>query len=131
MTKSEKLTVIRERLKINNDDIDEKHISIMVIMGYLNALSKAGLIESAWNIKPKGDSIIALCEEFDWKPDDEEIRAFVEEMINPYEKSFFMFLLKRYRDDREGLIGEFKKNIEKLEAGEVIDFPESSSEFSS
>ena len=109
MTKPEKLTAILERLKSKGTDIDGAHISSMVIVGYLDDLAKAGVIESAWNMTPIGNNIRAICEEFDWKPDDDEIKAFVMEMVGPREQAPFMLIIKKYRDDREALLEDFKK----------------------
>ena len=109
MTKEEKLEAILERLKASGTDIDGGHISLMVIIGYLDDLTKKGLIESSWNMMPIGNSVRAICEEFDWKPDDDEIKAFVMEMVGPREQAAFMFMIKKYRDDREGLLEDFKK----------------------
>lgn len=109
MNKEEKLTAILERLKAAGTDIDGAHISLMVIVGYLDDLTKQGLIESAWTMMPTGNSVRAICEEFDWKPDDDEIKAFVMEMIGPQEQAAFMFMIKKYRDDREGLLEDFEK----------------------
>jgi hypothetical protein len=109
MNKAEKLTAILERLKTKGTDIDGAHISSMVIIGYLDDLTKAGIIESAWTMLPIGQNVRAICEEFDWKPDDDEIKAFVMEMVDPREQAPFMFMIKKYRDDREGLLEEFKK----------------------
>ena len=109
MNKAEKLAAILERLKTKGTDIDGAHISSMVIVGYLDDLAKAGIIESAWTMLPIGQNIRAICEEFDWKPDDDEIKAFVMEMVEPKEQAPFMFMIKKYRDDREGLLEEFKK----------------------
>jgi hypothetical protein len=109
MNKAEKLTAILERLKTRGTDIDGAHISSMVIVGYLDDLAKEGVIESAWNMTPLGSNIRAICEEFDWKPDDDEIKAFVMEMVEPKEQAPFMLIIKKYRDDRQGLLEDFKK----------------------
>lgn len=109
MNREEKLTAILERLKSKGTDIDGGHISAMVIVGYLDDLAKQGLIESAWTMMPIGNTVRAICEEFDWKPDDDEIRAFVMEMVEPKEQPPFMYMIRKYRDDREGLLEDFKK----------------------
>lgn len=114
MTKPEKLTAILERLKSKGTDIDGAHISSMVIVGYLDDLAKEGVIESAWNMTPIGNNIRAICEEFDWKPDDDEIKAFVMEMVQPQEQAPFMLLVKKYRDDRNGLLEDFQKAKETM-----------------
>lgn len=114
MNRQEKLTAILERLKKKGADIDGAHISAMVITGYLCDLAKMGLIESAWEMTPVGNTIRSVCEEFDWKPDDDEIKAFVMEMIDRREQPPFMFMLKKYRDDREGLAEDFRKAKEQM-----------------
>ena len=112
MTKSEKIEAILERLKKKNTDIAESHISAMVITGYLDDLAKVGIIESAFTMTPIGASVRAICEEFDWKPDDDELKAFVSEMIAPNDQAPFCYILKKYRDDRQGLLKEFKEAID-------------------
>lgn len=114
MNRQEKLEAILERLKKKGADIDGGHVSAMVIVGYLDDLAKQGLIESAWTMTPVGNTIRSVCEEFDWKPDDDEIKAFVMEMVEPKERPPFMFMIKKYRDDREGLIEDFKKAKEQM-----------------
>lgn len=114
MTQEQKLTAILERLKEKGESIDGGHISAMVIIGYLDDLTKEGLIESAWNITPIGQRVRSICDEFEWKPDDDEIKAFVMEMIEPKERAPFMFMIKKYRDDREGLLEDFKRTKETL-----------------
>ena len=114
MTRQEKLTAILERLKAKGADIDGGHVSAMVIVGYLDDLAKEGLIESAWTMMPIGQTVRSICEEFDWKPDDDEIMAFVMEMVEPKERPAFMFMIKKYRDNREGLLEDFKKAKENL-----------------
>jgi hypothetical protein len=116
MNKAEKLTAILERLKTRGTDIDGAHISSMVIVGYLDDLAKEGVIESAWNMTPLGSNIRAICEEFDWKPDDDEIKAFVMEMVEPKEQAPFMLIIKKYRDDRQGLLEDFKHAKEDFDA---------------
>jgi hypothetical protein len=112
MTKPEKIKAILERLKKENTEISEAHISAMVISGYLDDLSKVGIIESAFGMTPLGTSVRAICEEFDWKPDDDELKAFVSEMIDANDRAPFFYMLKKYRDDRQGLLKEFKEMVE-------------------
>ena len=115
MTRQEKLTAILERLKAKDVDIDSNHISAMVITGYLDDLSKLGLIESAFALTNTGSTVRAVCNEFDWTPNDDEVKAFVMEMVEPNERAPFMFIVKKWRDDRDGLIEEFKKTKEILQ----------------
>lgn len=117
MNREEKLTAILERIKAIGTDIDGGHISAMVIVGYLDDLAKQGLIESAWTMLPVGNNVRAICEEFDWKPSDDEIKAFVMEMIEPKDQPPFMYMIRKYRDDRESLLEDFKRS--KDEHGEA------------
>jgi hypothetical protein len=113
MTKPEKIKAILARLKKENADIAEAHISAMVITGYLDDLAQAGIIESAFAMTPVGRSVRSICEEFDWKPTDEDLIAFVSNMVGPEERVGFLFMLKKYRDDRTGLLTEFKAMMDK------------------
>lgn len=114
MTNDEKFKAIIERLKAEDAEFEPAHISAMVLVGYLDDLAKAGVIESAYTVTKSGTSIRAICEEFDWKPSDQDILAFVSEMVEAPERPAFMFILKKYRDNREGLLEEFEKSKDTL-----------------
>jgi hypothetical protein len=109
MTNEEKFNAIIDRCKANGWNISPEFVSMMVVTGYLADMEKAGIVESAFKVTPLGSRVIAICEEFDWKPTNEDFLVFVMEMVDEYDKAPFMHLLKRYRDDREGLLIEFKK----------------------
>lgn len=109
MTREEKFTAIIERLKEKGVDFDPSHISVMVIIGYMDDLAKKGLVESAFEFSDAGRRVRAICEEFDWKPDDNEIRSFVMEMVEQPERVPFAYMIRRYRDDRENFLLEFEK----------------------
>ena len=81
MTTEEKYKAITEKLKNKNIDFDPIHISSMVVIGYLNDLAKLGLIETEYKITEMGENVRAICEEFDWKPSDEEIIR-IENLLN-------------------------------------------------
>ena len=117
MTQDEKFTAIVDRLKLKSIEIDPTHISAMVIVGYLDDLAKKGLIESAYALLPNGKTVRAICEEFDWKPSDDEIKAFVISMVDPGERVAFAYMVKRYRDDREKFLEEFDE-FKKAQQGE-------------
>ena len=120
MTKQEKLTAILERLKEKGTDFDGGHMSMMVICGYLDDLSKLGLIESAFAVTPMGKNIQAICEEYDWKPEDDEVKAFDKQMVEPAQQAPFMYMIKKWRDDREGLKEDFKKALESGDMGQTF-----------
>jgi hypothetical protein len=109
MTNNQKFGGIKARLAEIGEDLGPEHISVMVIIGYLNKLDKLGVIESAFKVPPLGQSVVSICEEFDWKPADKEIEDFVNEMVEPVNRAGFLFLLKRYRDDREKMTEEIKR----------------------
>ena len=109
MTNEEKFHAIVERLKAEGWLENPQMISVMVIINYLDKLEEMGIISSAFNMSPKGKNISAVCEEFDWKPSDEDITRFCNEMVEGVDKAGFTFIVKRYRDDRDGLIEEIKK----------------------
>lgn len=109
MTNEEKFQGIIERMKKIGEDLDPHHVSVMVIIGYLDALQKKGLIECAFNMTPVGNKIMSICDEFEWKPSDVEVRNFVNEMVDEQDRPAFGYMIKRYRDDREGLFEEIER----------------------
>jgi hypothetical protein len=109
MTDQEKFAAIIERLKGIGSDFDTTHISVMVIVGYLDDLQTIGLIQSAFDITQSGKAVRAICEEFDWKPSDDEIKAFVIDMVPQPDRAAFAYMIRRYRDDREKFISEFEE----------------------
>jgi hypothetical protein len=113
MTREEKFKVIVEKLKEKVIDFDPAHISAMAIIGYLDDLSKYDLVQSAYEITESGKTLKAICEEVNWTPDDDEIKAFVLSMVEKNEQSALAYLIMRYRDDRENLlkeVTEYKKS---------------------
>lgn len=109
MTTQEKLKAILDRVPSLDKDYTEDHISMMVITGYLNDLSESGLLMSSHVVTPTGKSVIAVCEEFDWKPSDKHIDMFVNEMVEPEDRRGFLYFIREYRDNREKLMEKIKK----------------------
>ena len=120
MTREQKLIAILERLKEKGTDFDGGHMSMMVICSYLDDLGKLGLIESAFDVTPMGKTIASICEEFDWKPDDDEVKAFVMQMVEPGQQAPFMYMIRKWRDDREGLKKDFKEALESGDMGDAF-----------
>lgn len=108
MSNDEKYNAILERIKQTESDFEPQAISMMVIIGYLQKLVELGVIESEFKVTDKGDAVMAICEEFDWKPSDQEVFDFVSAMVPKEDQLAFAFLIKRYRDDREALLAEWK-----------------------
>ena len=109
MTNEEKFTAIVERLKAEGWLDDPNIISVMVIIDYLDKLEKMKLIECAFNMTSTGRKIASICDEFDWKVSDLDIRRFVDDMVDEADRIGFSYMIKRFRDDREGLVEEVKK----------------------
>ena len=109
MTTEEKFTAIVERLKADGWCDDPNIVSVMMIINYLDKLEKEGLVECAFSMSDKGRTIAAICEEFDWQPSDLDVRRFIDEMVEKEDGPAFSYMIKRWRDDREGLLEEVKK----------------------
>lgn len=109
MTNEEKFAAIVERLKAEGWIDDPTIISVMVIIDYLDKLEKMKLIECAFNMTPVGSKIADICHEFMWLPSDLDIRRFVDDMVDEVDRIGFSYMIKRFRDDKEGLIEEVKK----------------------
>ena len=109
MTSEEKFKGIVERLRAEGWCDDPSYISVMVIIHYMDNLQKLGVIECAFNMTPMGTKIADICEEFDWKPTNEDVLRFVTEMVEQPDQAGFAYMINRYRDDREGLMEEIKK----------------------
>lgn len=110
MTNDEKLNAIVERAKVNGWNIDPSYISVMVIVSYLDKLRSENLIDTTFTITPMGEGVSAICEEFDYKPSNEDIFSFVHEMVDNEDHKTFCYLLMRFRDEREELLEQIKKN---------------------
>lgn len=109
MTNEEKFTAIVERLKAKGWLENPQMISVMVIINYLDKLEELGMVSSAFNMSQKGKNIAAVCEEFDWKPSDEDIIRFCDEMVEDVDKVGFTFIVKQYRDDREKILDDIDR----------------------
>lgn len=108
MTQDEKFKAIVERLNTKSIEIDPGTISALVLAGYLDDLAHAGALESGFGVTQKGKDVRAICEEFDWKPDDTSIIDFVNEIVPRHDATAFIYLLKKYRDNREALLKEIE-----------------------
>lgn len=109
MTTKEKFDAIIERMKSKGDGFTPFHISLMMITSYVNDLHKRGIITEGHTIYSSGKDLIALCEEFDWKPSDKEIIAYLESYVEKSNRPAFFSILTRYRDNREGLLEDINR----------------------
>ena len=110
MTQEEKFNAIINRLNTKSIEIDSETISALILAGYVDDLASVGIIESGFDVTQKGKDVRVICEEFDWTPNDTSIMEFAAEIVEPKEQPAFIYLLKRYRDDREGLVKEFQSS---------------------
>ena len=113
MTNEAKFKAIVERLKAEGWCTEPTFISVMMIVNYLDQLSKHGVVECAYNMTENGQKVAAICEEFDWKPTDEDILRFVTEMVEDTDRAAFAYMIKRYRDDKEKFVEEIKTDLGK------------------
>lgn len=113
MTNEDKFKAIVDRIKAEGWCTEPTFISVMVIINYLDQLQKTKVIECAFSMTETGKNIVAICDEFDWKPSDEDIIRFVTEMVDEPDKTAFAYLIKRYRDDKEKLLKEIEDDLNK------------------
>jgi hypothetical protein len=106
MTKDEKYKAIVERAGVKDWCNDPTFISVMVIVHYLDQLKEYGLIDAAYVMTDAGNRIVAVCEEFDWKPSNDDIAKFADEMVDAPERAAIEYMIRRYRDDKDGLLKE-------------------------
>jgi hypothetical protein len=109
MTSEEKLSAIISRVPLLDDTFTAEHISVMMITHYMSTLEKAGIIEGGYHMTPLGENVVAVCEEFDWKPTDEHLELFLNEMVEEKTRPAFRHFMREYRDNREAFLAKVKK----------------------
>jgi HD superfamily phosphodiesterase len=119
MTTKEKIKAIIERVPMLDNTDTSHQISVMVILGYLNTLSELGLIiNTSHDVTPVGKSVIAICEEFDWKPSDADIEMFINSLVKEDDRPAIGHFLRQYRDNRDELLEKIKKFRDTFNEGE-------------
>jgi len=118
MNTEEKVKAIRERVPTLGDEYTAEAISMMVIFGYLRILTDNGMVMPSHDLTPTGKAVVAVCEEFDWKPSNEDIELFVNDMVEEENRPAFRHFITQLRDNREGLLDSLKKFNEKRKNGE-------------
>ena len=112
MTREQKFIAILERIQcrkpLHSCD-DPMGISIMIIISYFDHFEKLGLIESPYHMTDMGRMVASIADEFAWTPSDEEILKFVTDMVEESDQEGILFMLKRYRDNKEKLMEDVKK----------------------
>jgi hypothetical protein len=99
MTRDEQFNGIVERLADPSTEFTPLHLSVMVIIGYLEKLQKLKIVESPFQINATGYHICDVCAEFAWIPTDSEIDDFVSHSMEPSVWNKFGELLRQYRND--------------------------------
>lgn len=122
MTKKQKYEAIIERLRNkgiefpkvedNKKSSDEHYLSFMVILGYIRDMSDKGILNCEIVLADKGKDVSSICQEFDWKPSDNDIIGFVTEMIEEVDRKTIAYLIEQYRDNKEEFLKIIKKNID-------------------
>lgn len=108
MTNELKFKAILERAKIEGWADDPTFISVMVIINYLDHLKTLGMVECGYNMTDAGKKIVAICEEFDWKPSDKDISEFIDEMFEEDSRPAIEYMLRKYRDDKDSFLKEIE-----------------------
>ena len=119
MTSSEKAKAIIQRAPALGGEYPEESISMMVITGYLNQLSNYGLCVPSHEVTKLGKNVIAICEEFDWKPTDEHIQMFLDDMVSEEHRPAYRHFITQFRDNREELLKKLKEFDKKRKSGEL------------
>jgi hypothetical protein len=96
MTRSQKAFGIAKRLE-DPLFLNAFLISSVVIAHWLAELEKNGVIEAPNSLSEKGENIYALCSEFDWQVEDDEIKRYCEANMpdnTAEEKEIFFTIIK-------------------------------------
>lgn len=112
MTRDEKFKAIIGRLGESAIEFQPIHLSVLILMGYMEILFENGIIyEGTIEITPAGKQAMVLCQEFDWKPTDADVVTFCKEMVTSEQLESFVLMLRAMRDDRETFLENAKKHV--------------------
>ena len=116
MTSKQKLDAIKHRIGWDTiKEMDEFGISVLVLVNYMDFLKEHNLIkEGPVSMTEEGQNVVAICDEFDWKPTDEHIKVFaMDTTVDDQDRNGIVTLLKEVRDNKKGII-DFVKNGYKM-----------------
>ena len=85
MDRDQKASAIAERLN-DKDFLNPFLISCVVIANQVEKLVEAGMMEYPTSLSSHGRNIAALCSEFDWQVEDEEIYRYCQESMKDVDK---------------------------------------------
>jgi hypothetical protein len=87
---------------VGNESLTQEELIVFMVLGYLNELTEKGLIEGGeYIVTEQGKSVIALCEEFDFKPKDVDILCTMEGLEFEEKSKESIFKLIQAQRDRK------------------------------
>lgn len=111
MNRDEKYKNIIAKINIP-ETLTQTHLSILMIVDYMRILFANGIInDEPVKIQEGGSRAIAICNEFEWEPTDEEIASFCRDMVEEAEITVMFTMLKCLRDDKDKFLENAKKHI--------------------
>jgi hypothetical protein len=96
-------------------DKERGFFSWIVFMGYLDYLIENGIItQGQYMMSSKGKDLLSVCDEFEWKPSDFELAAYVNHLFSESEdnKVKIIDMMMNLRDTPNGfrkMVKEIKK----------------------
>lgn len=112
MTREEKLQIIKDRLGKPAASFTPFHVSMLIIIGYLETLRVNGIIaDGEVETTSIGKDALSICQEFDWKPSDPEIVSFCKDMVSSEQLTPFVIMLRQMRDNPTEFLENAKKHI--------------------
>lgn len=113
MTREEQFKAIIERLGPSAANFQPFHLSVLVLIDYMDVLFQHGLLTTKpIDIEAPGKNALAVCYEMDWKPSDGEMASFCKELVEPFQANAVLMSLIALRDDKENFLKNAKKHID-------------------
>ena len=113
MTDEEKIAGMKAMApKLISDDKERGFFSWIVFMGYLDYLISEGIMsQGQYVVSKRGQNLLSVCHEFDWKPSDFEIIAYVNMLVEDSEdnKVKIIDMIMNLRDNP----AEFRKMVKR------------------
>jgi hypothetical protein len=112
MTREDKFKIIVDKLGDAAAEFQSIHLSVLILMGYMETLFKNGIIhESPVETTEIGKQALTLCDEYNWNPSDTEIVEFCQNMVDKSQLESFVIMLREMRDNQEKFLENAKKHI--------------------
>lgn len=103
----QKLKQFHDETGLSNDEepLTPFHLSMMVITGYMKKLKDLGiLLEGEIELTEQGVKSISILEKLEWKPTDEELSLYCNEMVQKEDVKAITLLLKVCRDTPDEIV---------------------------